>query len=426
MRRSVVTLALSIVACGAPAPPTAAPEPQAEADVPNEPVVAPAPAAPDSDEGREADPEPTADMARTIAPLNAEVIAGDCALGDPVVVDTAPRGRFVPVELAARPEGALLAWAAPDGHVRARPITADGTPRGEVVDTGLPAPADRYATGARDAGFFLQVAPGGYVIASHAREGRQRHVLHLRALDVDGRPRGEPVELTTARQAHWYEIRFAPAPDGLWLLRPPNATLTRLRVTDEGLESTDVTTTELAVPVALIGEGDAVAALLRLRDGSRVLRVGSGRPVRVTGGPRGGWRLLAAERTGDRVDLPVRVRARGGGRATATATLRGGRFTLGERLGRDDPVPPPFAARALVPTFEEHPGYEDRYPAPVHRTLRIIDAAHRRVRAPIDLPYRDFWVSTTWTGRAVLVASGSLREVHVQTLRCTSPSAARP
>lgn len=407
-------------AAGPPGPgrAPAAPASVAVADASHEPDEATEPGEPDHAPPEPLPPDPEPRPAQITA-LTREAVSGACALEAPVVVDTAPRGRFLPVALAARPEGALVAWTAPDRHVRVRPLDSDGVPRGEVVDTGLEGPTDRYAGEARDAGFWLLAAGGGFVVATHRRaSSRTPHVLTARALDADGRPRGEALALTTARLAHVDEVHWAPAPDGLWLLRPPSSTLTSIRVTDAGLEATDVTHTDGTVPRELAGSGGSVTALLGRRGGGVAIRRGAELAADVAGWSRI-RRVLAIAPADDGLALLVRVSDGRGWRATHAATIAEGRFTLGARIGREDALPAPFAA-SFEPAFEGHPGELYRYPAPLARTLVIVDAARRRVRPPIPITPDDmaFEVAAVWTGRAVLVASGFLREIVVQRLGC--------
>lgn len=86
-----------------------------------------------------------------------------------------------------------------------------------------------------------------------------------------------------------------------------------------------------------------------------------------------------------------------------------------------EPLPPdPEPRLAQSPPSRVTRARSTGTPAPLARTLVIVDAARRRVRPPIPITPDDmaFEVAAVWTGRAVLVASGFLREIVVQRLGC--------
>lgn len=401
--RLLVLGAIVLSACGGREPST----PPAHTEAVEE-EAAPEELAPRGTEpAREPEPEP--EPAALAAPRASRAdVAGACVVSGTARPVTVARGRLSPARVAVGQGGPMLAWLSEE-VVHAMPIDAHGAPRGPEHDAGIPVSSDMNAPHWRDGGFWLEAAPGGFVIATHVSVTRRRWNVHLRALGPDGAPRGEPVVVETGR-AQPDEYQVIASEHGLYVLYPEEARLERYSIGAGGLTRELLGRSEGARSAFAAIEGERHVTLVRRRDGA-ALRLASGAEVPVDF-PDDAL-MLAAGIDGERVVF-VYETVRGNRRPSWAVTV-GMDGAVSEPISvlRGTPLPAPFTDAVVALTVSRLPP-DATAPNEVETSVELRDAAGWRLTDPVDRYAED----VAWTGEHFLAVGGVLRAVEAFTLSC--------
>jgi hypothetical protein len=144
-------------------------------------------------------------------PSTANAGAARCSVGEPVALDAGGK-RLRSLEVGFGPRGGLIAWPRDEQRVALVPLSADGTPSGEVAAVELPGARSVHA---------VTALGDSLVVSTHDLCPDKKYFfkcLHARALDTSGKPLGEVV---TGVTKEWIRDEFHEriGPDEIWVLR---------------------------------------------------------------------------------------------------------------------------------------------------------------------------------------------------------------